>query len=192
MKLLSIIAVGAALAAASPAFAVPVPLLHATPTATATTLAPGVTQLSPHAVAYLPRSATSPAPLILFLHGPGTDARTIVDQYRGEADHYGAVLLALDPGDDSWTLKSGASGTADFGNDPAAIDTALQALFAKAAINPAKSVIVGHADGANYALALGLTNPRAVPRHRRDEPKRRVGPQQGRQDAADFHQSRHA
>jgi predicted esterase len=157
---LSFFVLAAALAAASPALAVDVPLLHSTPAATATTLAPGITHVSPHAIAYVPRNAASPAPLILFLHGPGPDAAGIVDTYRGEADKYGAILLALDPSGSGWTLKPGSGGKGDFGSDPGDIDAALAALYAKAAIDPARSVIVGHADGANYALAVGLTNPK--------------------------------
>jgi predicted esterase len=157
---LAAFAFAAAIMSATPALAVDVPLLHAAPSATATTLSAGVTQLSPHAIAYVPRSVASPAPLILFLHGSGTDARTIVDQYRGEADRHGAILLALDPAGGGWTLKPGVGDKTEFGADPTDIDAALAAVYAKAAIDPAKSVIVGHADGANYALAVGLTNPR--------------------------------
>jgi len=159
VKLLSIFAL-TALALTSPALAVPIPTLQARPTASATGLVPGVTKLSAQAIAYEPRSAANPTPLILFLADSSIDADTIVEQYRGEADKRGAILLALDPSGGGWTLKPGANGAADFGADPQNIDTALQALFVKAAIDPSRSVIVGHADAANYALAVGLTNPK--------------------------------
>ena len=135
-----------------------IPTLQAMPSAVAMTLHSGTTHLSDHAVAYVPKSLKTPAPLILLLHGSNTDAEGFIDEFRSEADHRGAILLAVDPAT-HWTLKPDGQGGADFGPDTATIDKALQALFAKAPIDPARTAILGFSDGARYALSLGLANP---------------------------------
>lgn len=47
---------------------------------------------------------------------------------------------------------------ADFGPDREFIDQALDSVWSKVAIDPARIGVVGFSDGATYALALGLAN----------------------------------
>ena len=136
-----------------------IPLLHAHPANVPMALAAGKTQLTGHALVYVPKDVAKPAPLIVLLRGGATGADEFLEQFRSEADHRGAILVALEPAGSTWTLKDDGHGGADFGGDPAALDAALAALFARAPIDPARTVILGHSDGASYAISLGLSNP---------------------------------
>src|SRR5205085_12425282 len=40
-----------------------------------------------------------------------------------------------------------------------ALDAALAALFARVPVDPGRTVLLGHSDGASYALSLGISNP---------------------------------
>lgn len=148
----------ALLAAAVPASAAE-PVLRSAPSATATTLKPGVSQLNSSAFAYRPRTTAPAAPLIVLLHPAGGDAQVFIRQFTDKADARGAILLALQSSGRSWTLKPDGKGGADFGSDPAALDAALATLFSQAAIDPRRVAILGFSDGASYALSTGLANP---------------------------------
>ena len=136
-----------------------VPVLQAKPAAVQMALKAGRTRLTNQALAYVPNGVAGPAPLIVLLRGGATDADEFLDQFRSEADRRGAILVALEPAGATWSLKDDGHGGADFGSDPAALDAALAALFARAPIDPARIVILGHSDGASYAISLGLSNP---------------------------------
>lgn len=158
MRIWKFAAALALLAPAIPASAAE-PVLKATPSATALSLKAGVSQINDYALAYVPKNVSGPAPLILLLGG-GQGADDFLNLFRSEADHRGAILLAVQPASGSWTLKPDGKGGADFGTDPEAIDAALSALFAKAPVDPARTVVLGYSSGASSALSLGFANPK--------------------------------
>jgi len=135
------------------------PDLHARPATVSLTLKTGTSRLNDKTFVYVPHNLSGPAPVVLLLHGAGQRADDFLKQFIKEADKTGAILLAPQAASGSWTLKPDGGGGADFGSDPAAIDAALTALFAKVPANPARVAVLGFSDGASYALSLGLSNP---------------------------------
>jgi phospholipase/carboxylesterase len=99
--------------------------------------------------------ASSPAPLVLLLHGAGEDARDGLAQLRGQADEAGIVLLACSSRGPTWDLILNRG---HYGPDIAAIDLALGDAFSRCAIDPERVGVGGYSDGASYALALGIAN----------------------------------
>jgi predicted esterase len=94
-----------------------------------------------------------PAPLVLWLHGAGGNARHSLASLQLLADAAGLILLAPDSRHETWDVIGGG-----FGPDIAFIDAALAATFARYAVDPAHLGIGGFSDGASYALSVGLTN----------------------------------
>jgi predicted esterase len=155
-----------------PAEAATSPVLAARPSASAPGLPSGRTALSHGAVVYVPApAANAPMPLVVVLHGAGGHADGFLERFIADADRIGFVLLALQSKGATWDLvpsrdrsggplamKSGP--TPRFGPDVARIDTVLGELFARARIDPRRTVLLGFSDGASYALSLGLANPR--------------------------------
>jgi predicted esterase len=107
------------------------------------------------ALLYVPSGyrADRPAPLAVMLHGAGGDAPHGLSLLHALADAANVVVLAPPSRRDSWDVIRGG-----FGADVAFIDAALEATFARCAIDPQHVAIGGFSDGASYALSLGLTN----------------------------------
>jgi phospholipase/carboxylesterase len=106
-------------------------------------------------IVYVPQSYTpsAPAPLVLMLHGAGQDSEIGIRPFLPLADGAGAVLVAPDSRGSTWDFLYGP-----YGADVAFIDRALNHVFERCAIDPARITIEGFSDGASYALSLGLTN----------------------------------
>lgn len=136
------------------------PILRAAPSATTTTLGTGISRLNARAFTYRPGTAHAPSPLIVLLHPAGGNSLEFLREFTRTAEQRGALLLALQAPGRTWTLKPDGNGGADFGQEPAALDEALSALFARAAIDPQRIAVLGFSDGASYALSIGLANPR--------------------------------
>jgi predicted esterase len=98
--------------------------------------------------------AEHPAPLALLLHGAGEDARDALALLRSQADGAGLVLLAPSSSEYTWDVIA----TRRYGPDVAAIDQALESVFSRYALDPARVAVGGYSDGASYALSLGLAN----------------------------------
>jgi phospholipase/carboxylesterase len=107
------------------------------------------------ALLYVPAGYRSdaPAPLAVMLHGAGGDAEHGMRLLQPLADASGLVLLAPPSRRETWDVILGR-----FGPDVAFVDAALDATFARCAIDPARVAVGGFSDGASYALSLGLTN----------------------------------
>jgi phospholipase/carboxylesterase len=104
---------------------------------------------------YVPAGYTpsTPAPLVVMLHGAGGSARGAVRPFRELADEAGLVLLAPESRGTTWdAIRS------DYGADIAFIDHALASVFRRVAIDPTRLTIEGFSDGATYAIGVGLTN----------------------------------
>ncbi len=128
----------------------------ATPTQSAV---PGLHKLglarSRDALLYVPAGhrADRPAALALMLHGAGGTAEHGMALLRDLADDAGLVLLAPPSRRQTWDVIMGG-----FGPDVAFVDAALEAAFARCAVDPARVAVGGFSDGASYALSLGLGN----------------------------------
>jgi predicted esterase len=96
---------------------------------------------------------SSPAPLVLMLHGAGQSAEIGIRPFLSLADAAGLVLLVPDSRERTWDFLYGA-----YGADVAFIDRALAKIFDRCAIDPARVTIEGFSDGASYALSLGVVN----------------------------------
>jgi phospholipase/carboxylesterase len=104
---------------------------------------------------YVPmaHSPERPAPLVLMLHGAGGNGHNALGILQPLADAYGVVLLAPDARQQTWDAIRGG-----FGPDVAFIDRALEQVFSRCAVDPARIAIGGFSDGASYGLSLGLAN----------------------------------
>lgn len=104
---------------------------------------------------YVPerRGLLRPGPLVLMLHGAGSNAHDAIQPLRRLADLHGIVLLAPDARSGEWDLLDGG-----FGPDVDFIDHALAQAFQLCPIDPRHVAIEGFSDGASYALSLGLRN----------------------------------
>lgn len=97
--------------------------------------------------------ADAPAPLVLMLHGAGSDARSGLRPLQDLANEAGLILLAPDSRGRTWDVAIGG-----YGPDVAFINRALEQTFARYAVDPARIAIEGFSDGASYAISLGITN----------------------------------
>ena len=105
-------------------------------------------------ILYVPEqySPTTPAPLIVALHGGGGRAESWERLYA-PCEKYGVGLLAPKSRGQTWDAIQGM-----FGPDVIFLDSALQFVFSQCAINPDKIALAGFSDGASYALSLGPSN----------------------------------
>ena len=106
-------------------------------------------------VLYIPErlDQTRPVPLILALHGAGSNAHDAIHPLRRFADSLGMVLVAPDARTGEWDLLDGG-----FGDDVDFIDHALARAFEQCLIDERRVAIEGFSDGGSYALSLGLRN----------------------------------
>jgi phospholipase/carboxylesterase len=106
-------------------------------------------------VLHVPPSYTPgrPAPLVLSLHGAGGSGRRSLRRIRPLADELGLLVLSPDSRESTWdVVRTG------FGPDVEFVDRALDLVFARYAVDPARIAAEGFSDGASYALSLGLLN----------------------------------
>jgi predicted esterase len=95
-----------------------------------------------------------PAPLVLSLHGAGGSGRRGLRRVQPLADSAGLIVIAPDSRDGTWdVVRSGV-----FGPDVEFLDRALDLVFARYHVDPARIAAEGFSDGASYALSLGLLN----------------------------------
>ncbi len=92
-------------------------------------------------------------PLVLCLHGAGSEAAHRIEAFRPYAARCGVALLGVDALDQSWDMIVDS-----FGPDIERIQRALDATFDRWNIDPERVAIEGFSDGGSYALALGLAN----------------------------------
>ena len=94
-----------------------------------------------------------PAPLLLVLHGATGTGRRAIGKLQGLADAHGLLLLAPDSRAYTWDIVLGG-----FGPDVEFLDRALEQVFRRQNVDPARVAVGGFSDGASYALTLGLAN----------------------------------
>ena len=136
------LAVAAAVFAASPAQA------SAQPSAT-------VQRVTSKAFAYVPAGITTPATLIVLLHGAGGDARNFLDQFMRPADERGVALLSVQSNGRTWAVRKPNEREADVAN----IKAAIRELINRAPIDANRTTVMGFSDGASYGLSIGMAYP---------------------------------
>ena len=92
-------------------------------------------------------------PLVVLLHGAGSDARSGIAPLAQLADGAGTILLAPDSRDRTWDAVLDG-----YGPDVASIDALLEDVFERFSVDPKRLALGGFSDGASYALSLGLAN----------------------------------
>lgn len=120
----------------------------------------------PQPLIYVPQGldAAMPAPLILLLHGGGSDADWTLNRMLKAAEARGVILLAPDAQRYTWDVirdfrdDRGEGKPPRFGEDTLRVDAALKQAFAQFNIDPRHVAIGGFSDGASYALSLGPRN----------------------------------
>ena len=107
------------------------------------------------AAMYVPASVLSlqKAPLLVFLHGAGKGIDFFLDGVAPAADAAGVIVLAPMSLSNTWDAIRGV-----FGQDIVGINAALNWVFNRWPIDPARIVLSGFSDGATYSLALGRAN----------------------------------
>jgi len=98
-------------------------------------------------------------PLLVFLHGATQSSASMMRRIGPTADRLGVALLCPDSRSTTWDGIRG-----EFGEDVVFLNRALEWVFARLAVDPARVAIGGFSDGASYALSLGLTNGDLFPR----------------------------
>jgi len=96
---------------------------------------------------------STPAPLLVMLHGAGGNARHGIDVVKAEAERRGVIVLSLDSREATWDVI-----VDDFGVDVTRLDRAITVVSQRLAIDPARVAVGGFSDGASYALSIGMTN----------------------------------
>lgn len=98
-------------------------------------------------------------PLVVFLHGATQNGAAMLRRIGPAADEAGVAVLAPDSRDGTWDAIRGP-----FGDDVVFLNRALEYVFARLPVDPARVVLGGFSDGASYALSLGLANGDLFPR----------------------------
>ncbi|HUR35121.1 MAG TPA: alpha/beta fold hydrolase [Vicinamibacterales bacterium] len=111
-------------------------------------------------VIQMPASAPEgPVPLLVFLHGATQSGAGVLRRIGEAADRAGVAVLAPDSRGPSWDAIRGS-----FGEDVEFLNQALESVFARLQVDPARVTVGGFSDGASYALSLGLANGDLFPR----------------------------
>ena len=103
--------------------------------------------------------ATAKVPLLVFLHGATQSGAAMLNRVGPAADQAGVALLAPDSRSRTWDAITGG-----FGEDVTFLERALEFVFARLNVDPARLAIGGFSDGASYGLTLGLANGDLFPR----------------------------
>jgi phospholipase/carboxylesterase len=98
-------------------------------------------------------------PLLIFLHGATQNGAGMLRRIGPAADHAGVAVLAPDSRGTTWDAIS-----TGFGDDVAFLNRALEHVFRRLAVDPARVALGGFSDGASYAISLGLANGDLFPR----------------------------
>jgi phospholipase/carboxylesterase len=100
-----------------------------------------------------------PMPLLVFLHGATQSGAGMLRRIGAAADQAGVAVLAPDSRGTTWdAIRDG------FGDDVEFLNRALDHVFARLTVDPARVSVGGFSDGATYAISLGLANGDLFPR----------------------------
>ena len=111
-------------------------------------------------VIQMPSKASDGAvPLLVFLHGATQNGAAMLRRVGPAADELGIAVLAPDSRNGTWDAIRGG-----FGEDITFLNRALEFVYERLAVDPARVAIGGFSDGASYAVSLGLANGDLFPR----------------------------
>lgn len=129
--------------------------------------------LEDEALAYLPETTDGDAaPVLVVLHGAGGNAATAMAAVADEASRRGVAVVAPKSRGSTWDVIAAAMGGGSGFSNPDArlpggdrkrIARALEALAAKAPVDPERLALMGFSDGASMALSLGIAEPARYP-----------------------------
>jgi len=94
-----------------------------------------------------------PAPVVVLLHGAGSDAVSGLAPLLAHADAAGLVLVAPSSLGSTWDVLFGTGGP-----DAGVLDAALGHVFDRVAADPARIAVGGFSDGATAAIGFGRAN----------------------------------
>ena len=94
-------------------------------------------------------------PLVIVLHGAGRQDELLVRGVQAQRERHPAIYVVPRSQETTWDLVTGGPGV-----DLAFLDGVMASVYRRYRIDPARQVLVGFSDGASYALAVGLSNPR--------------------------------
>ena len=94
-------------------------------------------------------------PLFTVLHGAGRQDELLCKGYRAEAAARDALFLIPRSTDFTWDLLTGTNRPdLDF------LEQVYAGIYSRLPVDPDRQALIGYSDGASYALAIGLSNPR--------------------------------
>jgi predicted esterase len=102
--------------------------------------------------------STSRVPVLVMLHGAGSNPSHALSIVQDEAQRRQFVVVAPKSFGPTWDVIHGG-----FGPDVAALDHVLAAVFDHVPADPDRLAIGGFSDGASYGLTLGLANGALFP-----------------------------
>jgi phospholipase/carboxylesterase len=117
------------------------------------TISNGVTQ----GFLLLPESIepTRAYPLVTVLHGAGRQDELLVRAYRDEPARRDALFFIPRSTSPTWDLIVG-----DDRPDLDFLEHAYAEIYRRVPVDHTRQALIGYSDGASYALAIGLSNPR--------------------------------
>jgi phospholipase/carboxylesterase len=94
-------------------------------------------------------------PLVTILHGAGRQDELLVRAYRDEPSRRHAIFFIPRSTSPTWDLLIGEDRPdLDF------LEHAYAEIYRRVPVDHARQALIGYSDGASYALAIGLSNPR--------------------------------
>jgi phospholipase/carboxylesterase len=97
---------------------------------------------------------TATMPLLVLLHGATGSGAGVLRRLGSLPEQAGVAVLAPDSRSSTWDVIEDGR----FGADVHYIDRALEWVFERVGVDPARIAVGGFSDGATYALSLGLIN----------------------------------
>ena len=94
-------------------------------------------------------------PLVIVLHGAGRQDELLFKGLQGEPDRRDALFLIPRSYQMTWDMIAGGNDA-----DLRFIAYCMRWIYQRYRIDPTRQALLGYSDGASYALALGLSNPR--------------------------------
>lgn len=94
-------------------------------------------------------------PLVVVLHGAGRQDELLFKGLQGEADRRDAIFLIPRSYQMTWDMIAGGNDA-----DLRFLAYCLRWIYQRYPIDPARQALLGFSDGASYALAIGLSNPK--------------------------------
>jgi len=101
---------------------------------------------------FVPEKITSPAPLLLLLHGSGRDGISQINEWKDLAEKEGIILVAPDSASSrEWSMNT---------DGPEFLHDVVEAVRVKHSVDGSRLYIFGHSAGAVFALYMGVMESR--------------------------------